>query len=120
MVVSACSAMIFLPCAYRRYDGQQGGNEMRSGSRGRRGGRFNRAVIQFPIDTSKFPTARRLQISLLCPKCGQQSVEPLSGLDGRYAKACRHCNGRITLTDENNRILIEQLVKICMDIDFAR
>jgi len=47
-------------------------------------------------------------------------VEPLSGLDGRYAKACRHCNGRITLTDENNRILIEQLVKICMDIDFAR
>jgi hypothetical protein len=85
----------------------------------RSGGIADRAFVMIPVNTTGLPTARRIQIGLLCPHCGQQSPEFLASLNGRYAKACRRCRSRISLTDENNRVLVEELVKFCMNIDLA-
>lgn len=72
-----------------------------------------------PINVIDSPTAKRIKLVVACDHCGHKSLEPLSRFHGRYMVVCRECASVVNLKVKENRIVIEELVKLCAKIDSA-
>ncbi|HKD46064.1 MAG TPA: hypothetical protein VKB67_00090 [Rhizomicrobium sp.] len=62
-------------------------------------------------------TAKRIKLIVACDHCGHNSLEALTRFHGRYMVVCRECASIVNLKAKENRIVIEELVKLCAKID---
>lgn len=72
-----------------------------------------------PLDVGNSPTASRIKLVVACDHCGHKSTETLSRFHGRYMIVCRECAGVVNLNAKSNRLVLEELVKLCGKVDAA-
>ena len=52
-----------------------------------------------------------VDIPILCPKCGEETVEKVARLVSRDTLACRKCQHDIDLSD--HRVMIQEFADLC-------
>ncbi len=72
-----------------------------------------------PLDVGHSPTASRIKLVVACDHCGHKSTEPLSRFHGRTMLVCRECASVVNLQAQTNRLVLEELAKLCGKMDAA-
>lgn len=72
-----------------------------------------------PLDVGNSPTAKRIKLVVACDHCGHRSTEPLSRFHGRTMVVCRECASVVNLKTRDNRLVLEELAKLCGKMDAA-
>jgi hypothetical protein len=71
------------------------------------------------ITVIESPTAKRIKLVVPCDQCGHNTLEPLTHFHGDYMVVCKGCSSVVNLRAKENKIVIEELIKLCAKMDSA-